>query len=238
MILDDTQRAEFQRKLSNLNSLLTANHKSLPQARVKGLLIENMEKLAGQLQTEIEAYDNRTRKVERFGPNLPLFSGGYYWFQDPHQDDIKIEDIAHALSLICRFNGQTQHHYSVAQHCVHLCDLLPDKFKLYALMHDASEAYLGDITRPFKGLIGELYDKYETKLLDIILKKYNIPVDEEILEVVHDADKKMGATERRDLTLQGCPEGRETFDLIIIPWDSATAEREFLIRFNRWTSDK
>lgn len=59
-------------------------------------------------------------------------------------------DIAHALSNICRFGGHTRKFYSVAQHCVHAHDLMPPEHRAWGLLHDAAEAYLGDVVRPIK----------------------------------------------------------------------------------------
>ena len=94
----------------------------------------------------------------------------------PCEKDIKIEDIAHALSLICRGNGHVKHFFSVAQHSIN-CALeakargYEKRVQMGCLLHDASEAYLSDITRPVKKYLPE-YLKFEEQLQTMIDRKY------------------------------------------------------------------
>jgi len=71
----------------------------------------------------------------------------------PKPEMIDPEDIAHALANICRFTGHTNRYYSVAEHCVHCSFLVEPKLMLNALLHDAAEAYYGDINSPLKAMI-------------------------------------------------------------------------------------
>lgn len=107
-----------------------------------------------------------------FKPNcIRTFTGQYVNFIDPDPDTIVIEDIAHALSNMCRWGGHTPRFYSVAQHSI-LCSKHVDKhYRLAALMHDASEAYLMDIPRPIKKLLAN-YNEIENKLMEVIAKKF------------------------------------------------------------------
>lgn len=94
----------------------------------------------------------------------------------PSEDDINITDIAHSLSMMCRANGHFKAFHSVAQHCIECSKEaqkreLGPKLSLACLLHDASEAYLADITTPLKNEL-PLYREYENKLMDIIYKKY------------------------------------------------------------------
>lgn len=81
---------------------------------------------------------------------ITTISGRKFWPLDPRAEDIVIEDIAHALSMICRFNGHVKSFYSVAQHCLIVSHHVPAEAALYGLLHDAAEAYLGDMSGPLK----------------------------------------------------------------------------------------
>lgn len=95
---------------------------------------------------------------------------------DPKPEDILIEDIAHALSLMSRANGHFPAFHSVAQHCIECCEEamnqgLGSRIALACLLHDASEAYLADITRPVKKHLDD-YRAIEDKLLHAIYQKF------------------------------------------------------------------
>ncbi|MGL4990718.1 MAG: phosphohydrolase [Sarcina sp.] len=95
---------------------------------------------------------------------------------EPRKEDISIDDISHALSMMTRANGHLRDFFSVAQHCILCCDEAiargySNKVALACLLHDASEAYLADITRPVKKNIGR-YLEIEKKLQDIVYDKY------------------------------------------------------------------
>ena len=86
------------------------------------------------------------------GPTMMLHSGATLDFLDPATSQFTLGDIAHGLSNICRYAGQCDEFYSVAEHSV-LVSEVTEQFKLEALMHDAAEAFLGDVTRPLKQLL-------------------------------------------------------------------------------------
>ena len=95
---------------------------------------------------------------------------------NPDTNKIKIEDIAHALSLICRANGHSKHFYSVAQHCINCANEakargLSARIQLACLFHDGSEAYISDITRPVKQHLPE-YLEIEKNLQSKIYEKF------------------------------------------------------------------
>ncbi|MBZ0216724.1 MAG: hypothetical protein K8F25_09245 [Fimbriimonadaceae bacterium] len=89
----------------------------------------------------------------------------------PDPEAILIEDIAHGLSLLCRFNGQCKKFYSVAEHSVHVSNEISPELALLGLMHDAAEAYLGDVPSPLKSELSE-FKKYEDRLSDAIAEKF------------------------------------------------------------------
>ena len=81
---------------------------------------------------------------------VSTYTGKQFFPLDPQQDQVDIEDIAHGLAYQCRFNGQTRYFYSVAQHSLIVAGLVPKRLYLAALLHDAAEAYMGDMVKPLK----------------------------------------------------------------------------------------
>ena len=107
---------------------------------------------------------------------ITTVSGIHFYPLDPNPDDIDIKDIAHALSLICRANGHFKYFYSVAQHCIACAnEAIARGYSLEvilgSLLHDASEAYLCDVTRPVKKHIPQ-YLRAEEKLQDVIWERF------------------------------------------------------------------
>jgi len=102
---------------------------------------------------------------------IQTFSGRMLDVFDPNPDDLTIEDIAHALAHTCRYSGHCLTFYSVAEHSILVSRMASPKNRLSALMHDASEAYLTDIPRPFKHkLVG--YKELEHSLMKAIARKF------------------------------------------------------------------
>lgn len=157
---------------------------------------------------------------------------------EPAEEAIDIEDIANALSLICRFGGHTSRFYSVAQHSLLVAALAPDSLKKEALLHDAAEAYLGDVIKPLKLLIGEAYTTIEDIFENVIFQKFGVDqnklnaikeFDLQALEFEHealqcgDATRLVAALQRHDLIVGGT----ETFYRPLI------ARMKFLEEFNK-----
>lgn len=123
-------------------------------------------------------------------------SGRQFDLLNPNAAMVAPFDIAHALAHLCRFNGHTRQHYSVAQHSLLVADLCPEKHQLAALLHDATEAYIGDMVRPLKQVMPQ-YRQVEATIWQAICDRFNL---EPILpECVVHADLVLLATERRDL---------------------------------------
>lgn len=133
-------------------------------------------------------------------PSILTFSGKYINFLDPSVNDYDIVDIAEGLGKICRFTGHSRVFYSVAQHSV-LCSYnVPKEYALEALLHDATEAYLGDVSSPLKSILPD-YVRLEEMHYAAISKKFGIP--EQVSDVVKYVDLVLLKTEKRDLMLRG-----------------------------------
>ena len=177
----------------------------------------------------------------RKGGWLQTYSGKAMFPLDPIIEELDILDIAHALGNICRFNGHVQKFYSVAEHCCHVHDLIPERWQLGALMHDSSEAYLCDRPAPIKHSAGfaEQYIEAETQLMEVIADKFRFiwPLVPQIKE----ADIVLLHTEATQL-LSPRPgwvdEAIVVSELVLPCWDPAEARNQFLQRFERSTSHR
>lgn len=159
-------------------------------------------------------------------------SGRQFDLVAPTAAMISPHDIAHALANLCRFNGHTREHYSVAQHSLIVCDLVPKKDQLAALIHDAAEAYLGDMTSPLKALM-PAYREAEQRVWLAICERFNIP--QVLPESVIRADVVALATERRDLMPQHfgewqCLKGIPAMPERITPMSTQEASMKFFSR--------
>ena len=132
---------------------------------------------------------------QRKGKWMETYTGIFYPI-DPKSEEVSLIDIAHGLSLICRFGGQCKHFYSVAQHCLNVCNDLEvlgyDKqTQLIGLLHDASEAYICDIIRPFKPEIPE-YRVFEERVENVIYERFGLPFpDEEMHKIIKFSDNEV-----------------------------------------------
>jgi hypothetical protein len=153
---------------------------------------------------------NDWRQGNWLGTNL----GYRISLDDPNPDSINMNDVACGLSKIARFNGQTRQFYSVAEHCMNVAKLVPDKHKLQALLHDASEAYICDIPTPLKRMLGDTYKDIETRLQNAIGKACGVNLNP-LHEVVKRADRIMLITEHHALQQMPADWGPDYEDEIV-----------------------
>lgn len=136
------------------------------------------------------------------GYSMQTASGGVFYPLDPRPEDICIEDIAHALSNMCRFNGHCKEFYSVAQHSVIVSEIVPEDLALDGLLHDAAETYVGDIIRPVKNNFLDWWEKtYEEPVWLWIANKFELIAP--MPSAVKRADLIALAIEKRDLMAIG-----------------------------------
>jgi hypothetical protein len=157
-------------------------------------------------------------------------------------EDIEVIDIAHALSHQCRFSGHTRVFYSVGEHSCRCCDLVEELTgdpheMLWALMHDASEAYLVDLPRPIKhaaSQLGEAYRVMEQNAMEAVTVAMGL--EPEMPAVVSYADTVLLATERRDLMpargdWRTWLDGVSPLPVEIEPWKPGVAKYGFMRRY-------
>ncbi len=173
----------------------------------------------------------------------------------PSAPDIAIEDIAHGLARVARWNGQTKgdHAFSVAQHALVVEDITaalhpawPARWRLASLLHDAPEYVIGDLISPFKTAIGLDYKAFELRLLQAIHTRFGLPatLPQEITAAIKDADRIAAFHEATLLAGFGVEEAEEFFGRpeglpaplarrlkALEPWPAARAQRAFLERF-------
>jgi hypothetical protein len=172
---------------------------------------------------------------QRAGDWIQTFGGKQFWPVDPRPEDIDIGDIAHALSMLCRYGGHCQRFYSVAEHCVLLAGVVESQHKLWALLHDASEAYLVDVPRPIKPyLIG--YGAAEDAIMTAVAVKFDLgPMPPEVKA----ADRAI-LTDERSQNMSAAPEPWSTdgapLGVSLQFWGPARAKQEFMAAFEALSS--
>lgn len=172
---------------------------------------------------------------DRLGGWLMTYTGLSFWPLDPRATEIRIEDIAHALAMQCRWGGHCLTFYSVAEHCVRMARAIKatpgaEQWAAWGLLHDAAEAYLVDLPHPIKrhSDLGHLYREIEKKLLDVICSRFGLQREEP--DIIHYFDNVMLMTEKRDLMVPSAPWclGVDPLPELIIPWCWERAEVEYL----------
>jgi uncharacterized protein len=182
-----------------------------------------------------------------------MLSGRRLDLLDPSPLDIEIEDIAHGLARVARWNGQTSgpHIFSVAQHSL-LVDAIARKqapnldarWRLAILLHDAPEYVIGDLISPFKAVLKDDYKKMELRLLHAVAIRFGLPTrfSPNLVSIIKKADrgaayleatKLAGFTEAEGKRFFGLPPALDaaTIRQYLAPWGAEAAEKRFLKRF-------
>lgn len=118
---------------------------------------------------------------------IMLVSGELYNLADPSGSKLTLNDIAHGLGMVCRFAGQASRFYSVAEHCVHVARLVPPQLGRAALLHDAAEAIIGDVSRPLKAMLPD-YRTVEARIEFDIVDRFT-PHGQPMIDIRHPAIK-------------------------------------------------
>lgn len=202
---------------------------------------EQLAEAAGVVEREPEV---------KFHPNaIQTYSGQAYDFANPDPNTVKLVDIAHALSNMCRFAGHVSRFYSVAEHCVRVSKVLEVQgynqfYQLVGLLHDGHEAYVWDCPRPFKPLLGDVFEDFADKADEVIAASFLPPdttqkwfhcdevktADDMLLvaeaqELMHFGPEHWAGWKKRYQYVEPLP-----FDPGILGWPPDIAERNFLAR--------
>lgn len=168
-------------------------------------------------------------------PTILTASGQHFDLTSPATSPINILTIAHALSHLCRFTGHCREFYSVAQHSLMVSFLVPPEHALAGLLHDAAEAYVGDVSAPLKQLLPD-YKAVERQVEAAVLRYFDLPP--ELPGCVKAADLVMLATEQRDLMSHAHQaevwtslKGIDALADRLVPMHPVVARRAFLERF-------
>ena len=160
---------------------------------------------------------------------IGLLSGGFFDFIDLAQSKFTIDDIAHNLSMICRYTGACEKFFSVAQHSVLVSLAVPHEHALAALLHDSSEAFMSDLNSPLKALLPQ-YKALELKVEKEIFSRLALPFP--MHPAIKVADTAVFLAENRDLRgIHSYAGSIEAYPKKIVPWNSAKAKKEFMKRF-------
>jgi uncharacterized protein len=187
-----------------------------------------------------------------------MLSGRRLDLLDPSPLDVEIEDIAHGIARVARWNGQTDgaHIFSVAQHSLlvetiaHQRARLSRRHRLAVLLHDAPEYVIGDMISPFKSIIGDSYKSVEARLLAAIHLRFGLPVTlpRDLTALIKAADRSAAYLEATRLAGFSAAEAKKFFGRApkfsavirrdyLTPWPAEVAEQRYLERFEKLARD-
>lgn len=181
---------------------------------------------------------------------ITTYTGRQFEFENPQPEMIHIDDIAHALSMLCHWNGQCRDFFSVAQHSILVSYVVNQNdimLMKWGLLHDASEAYLGDVSRPLKLLLPE-YKFLERRTMLVIAKKFELSIgkthtpswpvpeelkeyDNQILKMEANALMPAGALHDGEGNPIDVSVGTKLIKAYTAPWHHENAEGMFLQRY-------
>lgn len=190
-----------------------------------------------------------------------MLSGRRLDLLDPAPEDIEVEDIAHGLARVARWNGQTvgTHAFSVAQHALVVEEIVAAlepgyeaRWRRAALLHDAPEYVIGDLISPFKAAVGLNYKAFEIRLLQAIHRRFGLPatLPAEVTAAIKLADGIAAFYEATRLAGFSLAEGKTYFGApralppgltgkleCLAAWPTSEAQQEFLERFRQLARD-
>jgi uncharacterized protein len=197
----------------------------------------------------------KLRRAELFRAWQRMLSGRRLDLLDPSPLDVEIEDIAHGLARVARWNGQTEgaHIFSVAQHSLLVEAIarqraqLDRETRLGILLHDAPEYVIGDMISPFKAVIGDAYKAVEARLLAAIHLRFGLPAElpADAVALIKASDRAAAYFEATRLAGFSASEARRFFGAppkfsaaierdYLVPWPAEVAERRYLERFAKF----
>jgi hypothetical protein len=168
------------------------------------------------------------------GDWMQTYTGAKFYPMSPSAEDVDPVDIAHSLSLLCRYNGHLDRFYSVGEHCVLMSQAVEPENALWALLHDATEAYVGDMVRPLK-LQQPAFVQAEDRVMAAICERFGL--DLAMPAEVKAADSRIILTERAALISNGrhawSVDGLDPLPVVVRGWGPDEAERAYLARLRQ-----
>lgn len=202
--------------------------------------------------------DRVARVLAKYPPNRPeedlelsgrergwmgTAAGGKFYPLDPRPEDVDILSVARGLAMTCRYGGQVRRYYCVAEHCWHVSNAVPSEYALEALLHDSSEAFIGDMIRPLKHQpeMAE-FRRAEERIEDAIRARFGIVSTSESRAAIKEIDNRILVNEITILSANPnqyleTPLLRDLqpLDVELMCWSPTAAEKMFLHRFEELT---
>jgi uncharacterized protein len=218
---------------------------------------ESLSRARDEITSSTRDAAGRKKKTRAISPRAwqRMLSGRRLDLLDPSALDVEIEDIAHGLARVARWNGQTNgtHIFSVAQHSLLVETLaharapgLDRSRRLAVLLHDAPEYVIGDMISPFKAVIGDAYKVIERRLLAAIHRRFGLPAKSapHLEKLIKTADREAAFLEATRLAGFSITEARRFFGRppaislsmerdYLKPWPAETAQARYLERFEK-----